>query len=214
MQDGSQNEPGWVFKPGDTPEQANVTPDNPPNPSTSQSEEPSLPPTPTPETSPAPVPQPNADYPHIEWTASEYIAHQKSAGWYGLLALGSIGIAAVVYFVTNGDLIYSSVIVILGLSLGIFAARQPRELQYAIDHTGIHIGEKFYPYQSFKTFSVVRDQGIGYISLAPLRRFMPPLTVHYDPADEDNIAETLSQYLPYDDHKPDITDIISRKIRF
>ncbi len=191
MQDGDEKETGWVFEPGDS---------SPPETDKPRDETASG--------------LPQGDYPRVEWTASEYIAHQKTGGWYVLLALGSAGVAAVVYFVTDGDLISTSVILILGLSLGVFAARQPRELTYVIDHTGLYIGEKFYPYQSFKTFSVVRDQGLGYISLAPLRRFMPPLTVHYDPEDEDKIAETLSQYLPYDDHKPDITDIIARKIRF
>lgn len=235
MQDGNQNEPGWVFKPGDEPNTQPAAPaELPPTPEvepvTPKPVEVETPPAPaTPEAvqqqpaQPAPSEMPTEEESqqaptenaaHVEWTASEYIAHQKNAGWFALLALATLGVAAVVFLVTSGDLIATVVIGLLGVSLGIFAARQPKVLNYAIDSSGIHIGQKFYPYGSFKSFSVVHDQAMGYISLAPLRRFMPPLSVHYDPNDENKIAQTLAEYLPYDDHKPDMTDTITRKIRF
>lgn len=246
MQDGNNDEPGWVFKPGDTPGQAPVTPTPSvaPQPTVSAAA-PSQPlpppiapvqPSPSPESTPqvqpavpllSQIPQgataqteqlqdysQDEDYPHIEWTASEYVAHQKSAGWYGLLAIASIGIAAITYFVTRGDLVSTGVVLVLGVMLGIFAARQPHEITYAVNNIGVVVGQKFYPYESFKTFSVVHGQGLGYISLEPLKRFMPPLTIHYDPNDEDRIANTLSEYLPREEHKPDIVDGLTRRFRF
>ncbi len=33
----------------------------------------------------------------VEWTASEYIAHHKTAGWFVLLGLATAGLAIVVY---------------------------------------------------------------------------------------------------------------------
>jgi hypothetical protein len=83
-----------------------------------------------------------------------------------------------------------------------------------VDNSGIHIGAKFYPYVSFKSFSVAQEHAIGYISLMPLKRFMPPLVVHYAPEDEDRIANTLADYLPYEDHKTDMVDNFTRRIRF
>lgn len=158
-------------------------------------------------------PTPDGNRPHVEWTASEYIAHQKSAAWFVLLAGGTIGLAAIVYLVTQ-DAVSTAIIPVLGIILGVFAARQPRVLPYAIDNTGIHIAEKFYPYASFKSFSVADDQAIHYISLLPLRRFMPPLVIHFDPDDEEKIRETLAAYLPYEEHKHDLVDTLSRRLRF
>ena len=151
---------------------------------------------------------------HVEWTASEYLANPKSSGWFLLLALASVVIALIVYFVTGGDIISTVVIGVIGLALGIFAARQPHVLNYSIDDDGLHIGQKFYPYSSFKSFSVVYDNALGYISLMPLKRFMPPLIIHYDPNDEDKIANTLVEYLPLEDHKIDIVDNIAKRFRF
>lgn len=157
----------------------------------------------------------DATAPHVEWSASEYLANPKSGGWFVLLGLGLLLTAAAVYFVTGGDIVSTAVIVIIGILFGIFSGRQPQVLNYAIDNAGFHIGQKFYPYGSFKSFSVVHDgSAMGYISLMPLRRFMPPLIIHYDPNDEARIADTLSEYLPYEEHKVDIVDSITKRIRF
>lgn len=153
--------------------------------------------------------------PHVAWTASEYLANPKSSGWFMLLGLASVLTAGIVYFVTGRDIVSSIVILVIGLIIGVFSARQPQVLDYSIDNTGFHIGQKFYPYNTFKYFSVVQESnGLGYISLMPLRRFMPPLVIHYDPNDEEKIANTLMEYLPFEDHKPDIVDSIAKRIRF
>lgn len=217
MQDGNQNEPGFVFKPDDEPSRPSV-PDAP------TSTPPELPPRPPVElqsiqsTSGVQADSytpfaPNTPLARIEWTASEYAASPKNAGWFLALAAGSILLAAVVYLLTS-DLVSTAVIIILGIIVGIFAARQPQVLQYAVDNNGVHVGPKLYPYNVFKSFSVADDQAIGFIQLMPLKRFMPPLTIHYDPADEDKIASTLAEYLPFEEHRRDVVDSITRRFRF
>jgi hypothetical protein len=196
----SQQEPGWVFKPGDqsqpTPAEDTATP---------------------PAQVEAPSSQPASSRPdvgHVEWTASEYLANPKSTGWFSLLAICSVLLATIVWILTDGDIVSTVVIALVGIIVGVFAARQPHTLNYKIDNNGLTIGEKFYPYDNFKSFSVANDQAIGYISLMPLKRFMPTLVVHYAPEDEDRIAQTLAEYLPYEDHKPDAIDNFARRIRF
>ena len=134
-------------------------------------------------------------------------------GWFMVLTIASIVLAVVAYLVTE-DMVSAVVIVILGVIVGIFAARQPQVLDYKVDSSGVHIGKKFYSYASFKAFSVAQEHAIGYISLSPLKRFMPPLIIHYAPEDEDRIAETLADYLPYEEHKPDMVDNLTRRMRF
>lgn len=156
-------------------------------------------------------PQPSLET--IEWTASEYVEHDKSAGWYMLLALASVAFAAVVYFITK-EIISSVVIVIMGLAFGIFAARKPRELTYSLSSAALRVGDKSYGYGQFKSFTIVDEGAIRSITLMPLQRFMPPLSVYYAPEDEEKIANALSAYLPYVDRKPDMVDRAMRKVRF
>lgn len=208
MEEGQKpDKPGFVFKPGDE-----------------SSELPAVHETgaaAVPEASPAAAPEPVESAPaaprvegaHVEWTASEYVANPKNSGWFMLLGLASALLAVIVYFVTK-DVVSTVITAVLGLLVGIFAARQPRTLNYAIDSQGLHVGQRFYPYNAFKSFSVADEHAMAYISLQPLKRFMPPLSIHYDPADEEKIAQTLAQYLPFEDHKPDMVDNLSRRIRF
>jgi uncharacterized membrane protein YobD (UPF0266 family) len=220
MQEGQQganpnNEPGWVFKPGDSAAEP-PAPAQPPAPSNAAPIQPvaqnsiiaSEPMEPLAMDSVSV----STEEALVSWTASEYQANPKSAGWFGSLALASVLLAVVIYLVTR-DLISTVVIGLVGVIVGIFAARQPQILQYHLDSQGIYIGNKFYPYASFKSFSVAEDQAMSYISLLSLRRFMPPLAIHYDPADEEKIVNTLADYLPYEEHKKDIVDNITRRFR-
>ena len=190
MQDEHGNEPGWVFKPGtseaSSPNVGSETPDLV-NASHSDSS--------------------------VSWSASEYVANPKNISWFSMLGIATGLIAVVVYLITK-DLVSTIVIVVLGIVVGIFAARQPQTLEYNISEQGIQIGPKGYPYESFRSFSVAQEGGISFVSLAPLKRFMPPITIHYAPDDEEKILTALSSYLPFEEHKRDIVDSFSRRLRF
>jgi hypothetical protein len=195
MQEGSeqdnQQQAGWVFKPGDT----------------------SVPAINSTENGATSVPAPHSSESILSWSASEFVANPKNAGWFMTLALATVLLAVIVYFLTN-DWISVVVIAVLGIIVGIFAAQQPKTLKYTLDRTGIHLGPRSYPYHSFKSFSVVHEGAFNHISLLPLKRFMPPLTVHYPPEEEESVINTFADYLPYEEHKPDLIDSFSRRVRF
>ncbi|MDB5169973.1 MAG: hypothetical protein JWN82_369 [Candidatus Saccharibacteria bacterium] len=193
----------WQFKPGDTvaPGAAQPTP---------------TPQAPTPPASAAPVAQAqptNALDDAITWTASEFVAHQKSGGWYGLLALGAVVVAVLVWVVTK-DIVSSVVIVLAALALGVYGRRQPRELDYRLDETGLTIGGKYYNYGGFRSFSVMTEGAFSSIVFMPLKRFSTLTTIYYDPKDEDDIVGLLSGRLPLEERKRDAIDSLMWRIRF
>ena len=150
----------------------------------------------------------------VRWTASEYIAHHKSYGWfmgYGFV-LGLI--ALLIYVFTRGDFVSTVMVFIIGVAFGIFAGRQPRELNYAVDPAGVRIGSRSYPYASFKSFSVIEEDPIRSINLLPLKRFMPPISIYYDPEDEEKIISTLSLHLPFEEKDHDFVERLMRRVRF
>ncbi|MDB5186477.1 MAG: hypothetical protein JWL85_1000 [Candidatus Saccharibacteria bacterium] len=149
----------------------------------------------------------------VHWTASEYVAHQKGVGWFLLLTLAVAGTAVMVYFLTK-EVVPVVVTVILGLSFGVFGARQPLVLTYVINEHGLTVGQRFYPYSSFKTFSIIDEGPLRSILLMPLKRFMPPLTIYFEEKDEEKIFEVLGNYLPFEQRKHDVVDQFMRKIRF
>jgi len=76
----------------------------------------------------------------IEWTASEFIAHQKDISWYIILAAGTVLISILVYLVTH-DLINVLVLLLLGAMVGVTASRPPRIVSYRLDRGGFNYRE-------------------------------------------------------------------------
>ena len=156
---------------------------------------------------------PSSNVQPVSWTASEYIDHQKGAGWYLLLLVGGALIAGVLYLLTR-DIVSSVIVLIAVIILAVFAARKPRTLQYQVDDTGVTIGPKLYQYGLFKAFWVSDDTAVGSITLLPLKRFMPPITLYYDNKDEDSIVEVIGSFLPLEQDHKDHVDRLMHRIRF
>lgn len=166
------------------------------------------------QTSAQPPQDAQSDTEIVSWTASEFIEHQKTAGWYTGLVFGGIVLAGVVYLLTNGDRVSTATVVVVAAIFGIFAARKPRELQYSVDSSGVHIGEKTYPYAGFRSFSIVQEEGIESIRFMPLKRFMPVISIYFAPEDGQKIVDALSKFLPVEHKQLDPVDKLMHRLRF
>jgi hypothetical protein len=149
----------------------------------------------------------------VIWTASEFVAHEKSAGWYGALLAGSMGLTVIIYLLTR-DIISAVVVIIAALAFAALAGRRPRQLRYQLNNSGMTIGQKQFAYTAFKSFSVVPEGAFSSIVFRPLKRFAPLTTIYYAPDDEEKIIDLLSQHLPFQEYKPDPVDDMMRRIRF
>jgi hypothetical protein len=158
------------------------------------------------------APQPADDY-SLSWTASEYVSHHKGSGWYLMLVVVAVAISAVIYLMTK-DIFSVIVVIVMAVLVGVYGAREPRSRTYAIGEHGLLIGDHYYPYESFKSYSLLREDAIGFVSLAPSKRFMPPMAMYYAPEDEEQIVTALGNYIPYEERKHDLVDRLSQKARF
>jgi len=149
----------------------------------------------------------------VSWSASEFVAHQKPRGWFALLGTGVLVSGALVFFVTH-SILPPVTIVVLGVALGFMASRAPRTLQYRVDSSGVAIGQRFYSYEEFKTFSIVEEGPLHSMLLMPLKRFMPAISIYYEPDDEDKITRVVADYLPFADAPRDSIDSLMRRLRF
>ena len=150
----------------------------------------------------------------VYWTASEYIAHKKGLNWY--LALGAIVVVltVLIFFITGGDVFSSVCILILAIIFGVYAGRQPQEQEYVIDEKGVSIGKHTYTFDTLKSFSVIDEGAFSSIVFMPMKRFMPLISIYYDPADEDRIIAYLSSIMPMEYRKRDSIDRLMHKIKF
>lgn len=149
----------------------------------------------------------------VRWQASEFVDHDKDSNWFVLLALAALVICALTYLISRS--IFSVFVVGMAvLAFGVTAKQKPRTLQYALLPTGIQIGEKRYKYDEFKSFSVIQEGALWSIMLQPVRRFMPVLTVYFDPNDGEKIFDILATQMPHEEHRLDSVDRFLKRIRF
>jgi hypothetical protein len=149
----------------------------------------------------------------VIWKEAEFIAHKKTFGWYALLGLAAVVVAAGVYFY-NHDLVSVVVVIVAAIILGMVANRQPRTLEYQVDDTGLKIGGKTYSYDNFRSFSVVEEGAVSSLIFRPLKRFMPLVSVYFSPKDEKAIMEVIGKHLPVDNHRTDAIDSLIRRIHY
>lgn len=149
----------------------------------------------------------------VTWTASEYVDHGKGASWFVLFGLGLVALVGLIYFFSK-DILATILVGVAGLMFGIFAARPPRVLTYVIDNHGITIGERHHPFNELKSFTLLEEGGLPSLMILPLKRFMPPITIFFDPRDEDKIIDALALHLPHEDKEPDLVDRLMSHIRF
>lgn len=149
----------------------------------------------------------------ITWTGSEFISQHKSAGWYLLFFMFIAAVCVIVYVISKEILPVVS-IAVMGVLFSIIASHKPRQLQYLIDDHGLQIGNKAYSFNDFKSFSLQKDGAIGYVSLLPLKRLHPEISIYFAPEDEQRIFEALAQHIPNEQRSESAVDKLTKKIRF
>lgn len=150
----------------------------------------------------------------VEWTASEYVAHNKSLSWFVALGIIAMALTVAVYVLTGRDPVSAIVVPIVAVLFGYSAARRPQVRRFKIDSHGITMGSRFHPFSGLKSFTVSGEGAIKSIVLIQLKRYMPPVSIYYPPDQEERIMEVLGKYLPFEPERHDNVERVMRRIKF
>jgi len=150
---------------------------------------------------------------NVSWEAPEFIEHHHGAGWYTALCLTTVVLAAIIYLLSSRDLFASVTVIALGVIVGIFSSYKPGIAQYEITSNGLTINGKLYKYGDYKSFSIISEGQLSSLNLLPLKRFMPPVSAYFDPANEKKIMDAAGNHLPYEDRRLDAIERLSRRLR-
>jgi hypothetical protein len=151
--------------------------------------------------------------PDVSWTASEYIAHEKTSGWYAMLFVITSVLVLAIFLITH-DILASIVIFLASVAIAVYAGRKPATNSYVINEKGIQIQDAFHAYHEFRSFSVVSEGAIDSIWLKPLKRFAPIVVMYFSPEDEQKIIDVLANFLPHEERELDAVDRFSKRMRF
>jgi len=149
----------------------------------------------------------------IHWQASEFVMHHKPVWWYAAFIVVALAFALVFLFLLKDIVAALAILIVFGLAFSM-ANRQPRTLNYALDDSGVTVGEQTHAYTDFRSFSVIRDGALDSIFLYPLQRFAMPIIIYFAPEDTESIVQALSFYLPSEEREMSFVDKLSRNLRF
>lgn len=159
------------------------------------------------------LPPEEADQPLFNWSAPDSFSAHKNFSWYLVLLVLTLGVSAGVYFITK-DKITTSVILVSGFLIGIYAAKKPKSVNYQLTKYGFTINGRYHEFGDYRSFSIVNHGDGRSAVLTPLKRFMPYMYIYFERDIEQQILTALTDVLPKETSHKDAIDNILRKIGF
>lgn len=132
----------------------------------------------------------------IDWEMDEFLEHRRGPGWYLALFVAAAAIATAGYFVT-GELIAPVSIMAIATAAAFYSFKKPSRQRYTLTSLGLKIGSRLYEYSHFKTFSLIKDNGIAALYLITNQRFLPPITIYLPVGKDKRIIRWLSRRIAY-----------------
>jgi hypothetical protein len=148
----------------------------------------------------------------MTWSVPEYADRERSVDWFwgvGFVAL--LGVAASIYL---ADYLFAVLIVIAAFSLGIFAVRKPRHIEYGLSEKGLRIDETRYPFSTLASFWVEKIHHTPKIIIVSKKFFMPVIIVPFVDHDEDTVRDFLLDHLPEVEHHEPFLHVVAERLGF
>jgi hypothetical protein len=148
----------------------------------------------------------------IRWQSTEYIHQEKSPLWYVILALITLVLMAVAYIVI-GSLTFTILLPVMAVTLVLYTRRPPAINDYSLSRKGIHVNDKLFTYDQFRSFGVITMHDHHAAVLVPRRRFQLGQTLYFPEEVGEKLVDMLAERLPMNDAKPDAIDRILARLR-
>ncbi len=131
----------------------------------------------------------------LEWHSPEHRFDKKSADWYWILGIVSVGIAILAFYF--GNLLFGIFIIIAALTVGMLSYKETKVVPIRLTSKGIAFDKHFYPWGSYQSFWIEDDHVHGArILLSPRSTFLPLASVPInEEVDLEDIQETLLLFL-------------------
>ena len=148
----------------------------------------------------------------ISWEASEFVHREKDMIWF--VGVAAVGVVLLGLSVWLQAWTFTVLIIVMVAAIFFMAVRPPRVVHYQLSGSGLQIGEQHYQYHDFRAFGVVQDEAMYYITLLPIKRFMPAIDVYFPEEHGEQIVDVLGAHVPMQTIKLDSIDNLMKRLRF
>ncbi len=147
----------------------------------------------------------------LSWDASESIEHDKDTMWFIILGLVAFGFIALSIWLKAWT--FTALVVVMLVAVVYMARRAPATMHYQLTSGGLYINDKRYELRDFRAFGVVQDGAFYYITLIPIKRFMPAIDVYFPEEHGEQIVDVFGAVIPMQTIQPDGIDRLMRRLR-
>lgn len=155
---------------------------------------------------------PDDDEAVIRWQAAEYIHHERSSLWFVGLAIVAIVLMGIAAFLMR-SITFAVLIPVMAVTLILYVKRPPNTINYTLSRQGLHVNDKLYLYDQFKSFGLATHSDHHAVVLVPRKRFQVSQTVYFPEEVGEPLVDMLATRLPMVEHQPDAIDKLLTRLR-
>jgi len=147
----------------------------------------------------------------LRWQGTEYVHSGRSVKWYIIFAIVTV-LAIVGAIMLLKSITFAILIPVMVVALLVYVRRAPDVLQYIMSRKGIHVNDKLFTYDQFKSFSVVSFNGSHSVVLVPRKRFQIGQTLYFPEEIGEQLVDMLAERMPMKETSPDAIDRLLAKL--
>lgn len=135
-----------------------------------------------------------------QWEIPETAQYVRGKTWY--LVAGAITLVLIAYALFTANFLFALMMALFAAIIFMSHTRAPLLLKVAITDKGVLINGRLYDYANMKSFWIIHEPPVTkdlYLDFQSSVR--PPLSLHLDTQEPEEIRQTLSQYLAEDGEK-------------
>ena len=146
----------------------------------------------------------------LRWKDFEYLHHKKTIDWYwGLGVVTVLGFGLAIFF---GNTLLAILVGLGGISIGLFALRAPKEIEYVISERVVMLGEEVHPYNELESFSIDHQHHDVKLIIISKKFFLPYIVITIKEHHPDSVREYLVRKLPEASHREPLIHAIAERI--
>ncbi len=147
----------------------------------------------------------------LHWETWEYPPMERSRRWYVIASI--IALAILLYALLTANFVFAVIVLMFAVIQLLRDLRKPARVDVHITTAGIVFGNDFYPYESFRDFSIVYyppDVKILYVAFTGIMN--PTLTIPLEDVNPNDVRESLVPYAfeNLNRNREYLTDLVSR----
>ncbi len=166
----------------------------------------------SPEDSPEEEPELEGADAVLRWQGPEYIERDRGGRWYIAFVIVTLILIAVAIFLIR-SWTFAVLIPVMAVALFVYTRRPPTLVDYTVSRKGIHVNDRLYSYDEFRSFGVVSHAGAHSVLLVPRKRFHMGVTAYFPEEVGEALVDMLAARLPMQTHTPDTIDKLLAKLR-